>query len=426
MSTHPAALGKASHRSGRLALPGAPATLLVLGIVVGVLYYGGMGTSLLWNLFLGDRTEPVQLPADLVLRAIPSAACWDPDPLHGGILLSSSGAVERLERPWQDPTPEPLAGVGAAGVPFILSPSGTYVMLPARTAAGRWQVSRGFLIHDRKRFEEVGALPFGDGAGRFSGDDRLVAVCGQREPGRYETQVAEWATQKVLTTLEVGPAALKALAWHPRSNVLVIGSHGRITLAAEPTWRPRILATAVRNQAEWLARCQARAEETFYHPNENPYQLTFGDDGKLLICAMDRGLRIYAWEEVLAAERELPAPLFTIDSDLVSISIAQMKHTYAAVYDPNRHLVLFSGLGTLKFLELTTGASGTLLTLPKDAWFNRLELDASGEVLCGDVVQMGRYACQGTGLFLLDYPRLLARGGIGAAPPAHHADAVSR
>src|SRR5262249_18337542 len=132
----------------------------------------------------------------------------------------------------------------------------------------------------------------------------------------------------------------------------------------------------------------------------------------LLLCGMDRGLRVYGWEEVAAATSKLPAPKLAFDSELVQIGISKMRMIYAVEYDPVRQGILWSGLeGKLYWLESEkTHEPRTLLTLPKGYFIRQMQLiEDDGPVLACEVLKRGRSTWPSQGLFLLDLPKLLAK-----------------
>jgi hypothetical protein len=352
-----------------------PALILVVCFAA-TYFYSRSGLGLLNDLLEGEQIGPLELPPELVMGHVSPPWDWGPDPTGNGLLMlpmqrdvffGPAPVTERLERPWKDrvvvPCPEDYFTVGGP------SRDGRFCARPDRSKGGP-----GVMI--------ITARPTGEVAARL-------------EPFAL-------------------PQSRKYAVWHPTSNVLVTGGYGQVTLLSEPDWRPKTLATAARDQAEWLRRSQLGQEESGFHPNENVSQLAFSDDGELLLGAMDRGLRVYPWKEVLRATDRLPAPRAAVDGELVPIgSFMIMRMTYAVAYDAPRKRVLWGGLGgTLAYLDVETQAQGMLLALPKGYLISRLQLLDNGQVLGCEIGRRGRSTWPSEGVFLLDYPRLVARGKV--------------
>jgi hypothetical protein len=210
-----------------------------------------------------------------------------------------------------------------------------------------------------------------------------------------------------------GGISRKDIVWHPTENVLVIGGYRSVTLAAGPDWRARRLATASRDYLEWETRVRLGDEESGYHPSENVSQLLFSEDGQLLFAAMDRGVRVYDWQQVCSATERLPAPLYAVQGTLVRQPLYNSKMTFSVVHDAQRGLVLWSeNDGKLKFLKLTTGEKGTLLALTNRHLVTQQHLFAAGDALVAEITRMGKSNNVLTALIVFDYPKLLQRAGI--------------
>jgi hypothetical protein len=130
-----------------------------------------------------------------------------------------------------------------------------------------------------------------------------------------------------------------------------------------------------------------------------------------MMCAMDRGVRVYSWEKVLKAEGQLPPPEFAVDGEIVDLNrFAHFRMTYTVAYDEARQWVLWAGIeGTLCYLDTTTTTRGTLLNLPKGHQISRMEFIESGKLLACEIVKMMSQGSEGEGLFLLDYGMLRER-----------------
>jgi hypothetical protein len=350
---------------------------LVLNL--GVLAFGILALSP-WGGFLLDLFKdygpkgPLELPAELVVARGPGAVDWYPDPARGGFVLVSCS--------------DPSGYLGPATAQRWLPPWRELVTAPdlkPRVPAG-WHSADGQLHAFRQERPEGG-----------SAGVRIVKIAKGEGVARY-------------LPCPISPYR-KSATWHPTSHVFVTGGYGQVDLAAEPDWHLRTLATAPRDRMEWERRVRQGQEETGYHPSENVTEIRFSSDGSLLVCAMDRGLRVYAWDEVLRAADRLPEPKFAVDSVLVKLGITTMAMTKTALHDASGRRLLWCGLdGVLYALDTETRTQRTLLRLTPGYIIERMELLEKDGVLCCEIVRMGRSTWTVEGLFLLDYPKLLGRG----------------
>ncbi len=121
-------------------------------------------------------------------------------------------------------------------------------------------------------------------------------------------------------------------------------------------------ALAAAREPGWLEQ-KARSREWVN-------QLAFDPSGKRLFAATEKGLRVYLWRDCTAASAEMPPPILAVYADdpfhetadgLLGIGEA----VAAFCHDPDRDLLLFGGAdGRVRFLDLTTGQTGTLVEPP--------------------------------------------------------------
>jgi hypothetical protein len=394
--------------------------LLVAAIALAWLFINGPLAFELGRFFLeDDGNATLELPEELVLARLPWTFGWCADPTADGVLLalpddgnpdakkgtvplSSRGqspfshpwqvdAIEHWTRPWKEGKREPIPAAWRVAT----EPD--------------WQNDTAMVCH------------FGFNS-PVTRDRGLLAAMYHPAQQAAQTRIIALPAGQEIARVEAFPPGCngKGLAWHPTENVLVIAGYGTVTLASGPDWKLRKLATAERDFREWERRASAGQEESGYYPNENPNQLLFSDDGTLLIIAMDRGLRVYDWKEVRAATGQLPAPRHAVDGVLVPHPLASFKMTFSVAYDARHRLVLWSeNDGKLKFLNLSTSERGTLLALTNRYSISRLHLCATGDALVAEIV---RFGTSGNGPFVLavlDYGKLLERGGV---EPARAAD----
>ena len=346
--------------------------VVVLGLIA-IFWPAGRSSLafLLWDMWCPEDRTPLELPAELVVARIPLAVDWFPDEDRRSLHLASGAdamgypdprAMQRLDPPWKNPRP----------VPF-----------PAD--------------YDRMGGGPVWNAQFLARGGR-TGDHKTTVDIISRKTGKIVAHVEPYAT---------APNRQNA-AWHPAMNVLIWGGQGYVMLLGEPDWQPKTLMTAERNFAEWSRLAQEGKEESGYHPTEGLTQPRFNHDGSLLLCAMDRGLRVYSWQEVLTARSQLPAPKFAFDGEMVAVlPFATFKNTYAIEYDPVRARILWAGIdGKILTFDLNTKTRGMLLDLPRPFLVRRMEFLDDRKVLCCEISRIGSTTWTNEGLFLLDYGKL--------------------
>jgi hypothetical protein len=365
-------------------------TFLVVGIaLVWLLQYGGLVSSLAEWFLTPEGDTTLKLPDDLVLARLPWSYTWNADLGSDDVLLSLFDqadptrpfVLERWSRPWKEGKREPIPAVWRVAT------------------QPEWQNDTALVCH------------FGLN-GPLTRDRSLMAAMYHPSERAPQTRIIALSSGREIARVDAIPAGAngKCITWHPTDKILAIGSYGSVTLVAAPDWKARKLAAAARDRIEWERRVQEGTEESGYYPNENVSQLLFSDDGTLLITAMDRGVRIYDWQEVCNAKDRLPAPRHAVDGVLVRRPIASFKMTFAVAYDARRRHVLWSeNDGKLKSLDLNTGEQTTLLTLSNRYCVTRLHLCAAGDALICEIVRMGKSNNGPCALVVLDYPKLLPR-----------------
>jgi hypothetical protein len=75
--------------------------------------------------------------------------------------------------------------------------------------------------------------------------------------------------------------------------------------------------------------------EQLIRGTDEPFNIRFSSDGRLLFCATTSGLRVLEWEKVLGADKATPVPLYaTSPLELGSPPLeSQEKHYTNFVYD---------------------------------------------------------------------------------------------
>jgi len=117
--------------------------------------------------------------------------------------------------------------------------------------------------------------------------------------------------------------------------------------------------------------------------SERVVQLQFDAAGERLFCATNDGVRVFAWDDLLAATRAAPPPLLKVESEPVEMESGTLSYTYALAHDVQRDRLVFGGLGgTFRFLDLDTGESGTLLEIPGKPAILAIGLSSDSSAIC--------------------------------------------
>ena len=114
-----------------------------------------------------------------------------------------------------------------------------------------------------------------------------------------------------------------------------------------------------------------------YRAKEPVVGLQFSADGKWLLCATQSGVRVFDWIKLLSCGTGAPQPDLTADGELVAPQeeAEPVLCTLSMAYDALRNRILFGGLeGKVKYLDMTAGRSGDLLTDLEGIPVLRLEL----------------------------------------------------
>ena len=142
------------------------------------------------------------------------------------------------------------------------------------------------------------------------------------------------------------------------------------------------------------------------------HQVQFDAAGERLFCVTEKGARVFSWEELLAANRQVPAPVAAAEAESVPIEHGSMSYTYTLAHDADRDRLLFAGLeGRLRCLALETGQSATVLEIPGRPAILSMGLSQAGSAICchcqPDFPTTGRQA-QPPLIPIWDYAKLLS------------------
>jgi hypothetical protein len=149
------------------------------------------------------------------------------------------------------------------------------------------------------------------------------------------------------------------------------------------------LLQSIERQREQFAqqRRQAQAGDVPLRSSEKVFAMALDRAGRWLFLGTDRGVRVFAWNDVHAAQDVMPAPALRSDAPAVSVSagmgtLATGAIVYSVAYDEPAGRLLFGGLsGRIDALELRSGQVSTVLDLPGKPTVLRVGLSDDAAVL---------------------------------------------
>ena len=380
--------------------------------------------------------------------------------------------LSRFAPPWSNGRTAAGLAIGRYGSPMCTSASGRYLA----AGAGLWDAA------EQRRIAEVEPAVSIYGLGFTQDEKTLVTWSVPRTDCSQEvllTSVPGGRRVRTLSLGQPGPASLP-IALHPSGQILLgsgpshalnaislsTGATVR-TFYAAPTAVPFKISDEQRNMMRqrlenlanpdseaakslqqqfrlskdevpgfvkdfaqdlegWRKRSEARGPQ----PSEQPCRVLFSQNGRLLFCVTDKGLRIFDWEPLLASAEESPAPRFRLDLETPDFDasawkgagiaeawkkhdrLRQQKKIFALAEDPRRNLLLFgTGGGKIGAVDLETGSDRTLLTIPGEMMVSDMGLSTDGAVLYTKLrpasVEVGLK--NRSRLLLWDYDRLTLR-----------------
>jgi WD40 repeat protein len=350
-----------------------------------------------------------------------TAIAWGTDSSSNGLLLVwqsfDFGALgdaapkmaefQSLQAPWELPARPLGLKTNATATVFSTSPSGKW--LAGGFVAGDW-TARVWDWRDKKLAFEV-THSRAVGSVEFSRDDQFVYSLGGDE--FIVSSLKEKGPVKTIKGVEGSRAA----AVHPSGNFASLALQGglaivdlnnekvtkqlRVNRRMEkmdrwPSQPDDVVAQKLIQNPEKLKKMGVKSQKELeswikekrfltFETQEQVFDLGFSPDGTQLFIA-SKGIRVFDWEKILAAKDDAPPPQFCVDApkddeyDPNSRPLA-----YSVRFDPERNLVLSGCLaGTVQYLSLATGHSGTLLEVPGEMAIGRLELTTDGKALCCD------------------------------------------
>jgi hypothetical protein len=309
----------------------------------------------------------------------PPQPVFCPHPTEGFFLAwqdsaAADAALEWWRSPWQEPSDTGLR-VNSRLTRMSVSPSGRF--LAVGHAYGDWSAT----LFDLRQRQALNTLPLPRATEdiSFSPDERTL-IC--RSQG--ELRLVSTDDFRVLRSVAFGGG--RSVAAHPDGRWVVADvqdGHSTGVALIDAGGSHRILRTRQHDFAAWMAAHAAgKATLTGFHPSDVPTDLAFTADGRLLLLAVNEGVRAYVWDDVLRAETDLPPPALSADSRVVRVEKSWLQNTYALVSDGRRGRVLFAAVdGCVHALDLESGTATVLVEIPGTPAVTALGLSADGETL---------------------------------------------
>ncbi|MEH2197521.1 WD40 repeat domain-containing protein [Nostoc sp.] len=178
------------------------------------------------------------------------------------------------------------------------------------------------------------------------------------------------------------------IAIHPDGRYLLADGEGKSKLAIIDLNTQKVikvLSTAALDMTAWMASVKRGEGVTNFSPNEMIFKMDFSRDGRWLLCAMDKGVRVFEWNEVFSSKSKLPLPIASSSSETIAVGdrSSRMATTYDIAFDWQRNILLSCGLeGKVKSLDLATGESKVLLELPGRPAIIQLDLSRDLTTFC--------------------------------------------
>lgn len=309
------------------------------------------------------------------------------EPESGGVLVRWEAHVGprwptqwvRLRSSWIS-KPEQLTSVFGMADP----------VRPVISASGRWVVFRDkeLKLWDTQRQEVVAILGQHRLPVEFSRDEKFL-LC----ENQGEFQLVSLETRQAIQRIPKGQSA-SFLALHPSNKFVVTEPiKGRINIVnLESGMLEKSVVTAAGFHALQLTE-ESLDEQVIGIPDTGiVMSMAFDSDGSWIVFATDLGLRVMAWDTLLAATKMTPKPAFSVipSSSSKPSALPAHKHPdylYDVAVDDAQHRVLFCGIeGIIRYLNLKDGSEGVLLDPPDEFSMVRLELSPDRQILaclCG-------------------------------------------
>lgn len=198
------------------------------------------------------------------------------------------------------------------------------------------------------------------------GQEETSAITGSLLPGQVDAVDMAEMEQKARATFET---ALKQMQSMMKLDAQKLGEMRELM---EKQWKMSLAAMSGASEHRAPA----------LQGNEQVMAVGFSADGHWLWCGTNKGLRVYAWEDVVSVDgEEMPVAKWQFNPPEAEESGFD-GYVYAAAEIADRGEIVFGGLaGKLYRMSLATGSVQELMTMPESASVISLHVSRDGMVL---------------------------------------------
>jgi predicted RNA-binding protein Jag len=163
---------------------------------------------------------------------------------------------------------------------------------------------------------------------------------------------------------------------------LGVDAHSHAAIMQDPKAVEK-LSTDVQQKIKTLLENVRQKMRVTMETQEGVFDVRFNPNGEQLFIAT-KGMRVFDWSKVLSAEKDTPAPEFSVDAPIADETDPNSRPlAYSVRFDTERNLLLSGCLaGVIQYLNVQNGQSGTLLKLLDEVSIRRLELTDDRNGLC--------------------------------------------
>jgi WD40 repeat protein len=156
----------------------------------------------------------------------------------------------------------------------------------------------------------------------------------------------------------------------------------RTAILQDPKAVEQLSAEAQQKIKSMLEKVRVSSLRSF-ETKENLFDVQFSPTGDQVFVA-GGGMRVFDWRELLLAEKDAPAPVYSVDAPKDDENDPNSRPlAYCVRFDPERNLLLSSCLaGVVQYLNVKNGKSGTLLKPPDEVCVWHFELTSDRQALC--------------------------------------------
>ena len=329
-------------------------------------------------------------------------ACWSN-------VTEGPAEVVRHRAPWPDITERTGILLDRRVYSLALSSSGRF--LAAGFAAGKWDAE----LWDVRESQMIARIPAARAVSfvGFTQGESTLMVRSEGTLGFYST-----VDGREIDTVACSPDSVGIVAIHPSQPIMIVADRDVLTIrdsVSRDVVKRLLVGGPLDLTMEMLRECRHRMklmpspqlreyleklEREVSRPSrpyiDRPPDQTRGTeslrdvqlngDGSLLAIATVIGTRVFTWDSIMSAERDMPVPLISVDAEpaLFGSRGHQNVHasSYACAFDDARRQLLFCGMeGTLRSIDLVSRSTRTLVEVPGKPILTRLVLSRDGRMV---------------------------------------------